>query len=400
MGAIGRARPGLPPELTSFVGRRGQVRQVVDLLERARLVTLTGPGGVGKTRLALRVAREVAASYEGGVVLVELAGIADPGKVAELVGAPGGERRLLLLDSCEHLVDACAALVADLLRAVPDLSVLATSRQPLSVQGEHLLVVAPLTLPSTDVADATLSRDVARQYEAVSLFVQRADAATGGFVLDTSTVGDVVRLCRRLDGLPLALELAAARLRVLSLPQLVDRLDDRFGLLSAGPRCGVGRQRSLQSTVAWSFDLCSPTEQRAWSLLAVLEGDFDLDAAEQACASVLAPSTSVLDVVAALVDKSVLRSHCDSAQVWYSMLETFRAYGLERSRRSGRVDDLTRRELEVAELVARGMTNRQIARALVISVRTAEGHVQRILDKIGASSRARIGSWLSETRRV
>ncbi len=399
MGAIGRARPGLPPELTSFVGRREQVRQVVDLLARARLVTLTGPGGVGKTRLALRAAREVAATYDGGVVLVELAGVADPGMVAESVAVPGDERRLLVLDGCEHLVEACAALVADLLRTVPDLSVLATSRQPLSVQGEHLLVVPPLTLPNADVVDATLSRDIARQYEAVSLFVQRADAATGAFVLDTSTVGDVVRLCRRLDGLPLALELAAARLRVLSLRQLVDRLDDRFGLLSAGPRC-VDRQRSLESTVAWSFDLCTPTEQRAWSLLSVLEGGFDLDEAERACASLLAPSTSVLDVVAALVDKSVLRSECDSAQVRYSMLETFRAYGLERSTRSGRVDDLTRRELEVAELVARGMTNRQIARTLVISVRTAEGHVQRILDKIGASSRARVGSWLSESRRV
>ena len=366
MGAESGVHAELPPELTSFVGRRGQIRQVTELLAQARLVTLTGSGGVGKTRLALRVARDLASRYDGGVTMVELAGRTDPElvtravaeayglhdrltewQVDDLVSALGRERLLLVLDDCEHLLDACAALVDELLRATANLSVLATSRQPLGVHGEHLLPVPPLTMPADDVPTAP----EATSYEAVSLFVERARAATGDFDLTASNVVDVVRLCRRLDGVPLAIELAAARLRVLSLPQLLARLDDRFALLTDAPRAGTGRRRTLQSMVDWSYDLCTPAEQRAWSVLSVFEGGVELDAAEHVWSGLddggdpSAPG-SALDLVSALVDKSVVFADDDGSHVRYRMLETIREYCLEQLAGAGESDQVRRAHAE------------------------------------------------------
>ncbi len=354
MGASRGVLVPLPPDVTSFIGRAGQIRAVTELLARTRLVTLTGPGGVGKTRLALRTAHGLAPAHADEVALVELAELSDPrlvtGAVAAALGLPdrltewavadlvdhiGGRGLLLLMDNCEHLVDACAAVVDELLRSNPELSVLATSRQPLGVSGEHLLVVPALSMPASDDEPP----DSLRGYEAVSLFVERAAAATGRFVLDAGNTADVARLCQRLDGIPLAIEMAAARLRVLALPQLVQRLDDRFTVLTGGPRASVPRQRTLQSTVDWSFDLCTAHEQRAWSVLSVFEGGFELEAAEHVCAGAAPPSggaqPAVLDLVSALVDKSVLMPEDHGGRVRYRMLETIRSYGLGRLAASG-----------------------------------------------------------------
>ena len=358
MGADRGVHSALPREITSFVGRRVQIDQAVRLLQRARLVTLTGPGGVGKTRLAVRTARELAGSYAGGVVMVELAALSEPGlvaravaeafglhdrlaewTVADIVRRIGDGHALLLLDNCEHLVEACATVVDELLRATPHVSVLATSRQPLTVAGEHILPVPPLSTPADDTRSPVPSPDVAGQFEAVSLFVERATASTGSFTLDAASTADVVRLCQRLDGVPLAIELAAARLRALALPQLLARLDDRFTLLTSGPRPSTPRQRTLQSMVDWSFDLCTAAEQQAWSVLSVFEGGFDLEAAEHVGGGLLTAHEdgpwSMLDLVAGLVDKSVLFTEERSGQVRYRMLETIRAYGLDRLSASG-----------------------------------------------------------------
>jgi predicted ATPase/DNA-binding CsgD family transcriptional regulator len=394
----------LPLELTSFVGRECVVEQVLQLVGQTRCVTLTGPGGVGKTRVALRVARRLAEQAYREVLVVGLSHqhtpeLTDPDA---LVAEVGGNETLLVLDGCEHAVDSSAQLVDELLCRNENLAVLATSRQPLRVPGEHLVSVPLLRVP----AGGQLTVAEALRLDAVALFVDRARAATGDFELTAHDVADVVELCRRLDGLPLALELAAARLRVLSLPQLLERLDERLDLLTSGPRSGQHRHRSLRATVDGSFDLCTAAEQRAWCLLARFDDGFDLVDAESALGQ-----SSVVDLVGALVDSSILTTEVDSAgQVRYRMPETFRVYGRQRLA-AGPVDQsadavepaqpatdlpgLTRRELEVAELVARGLTNRQIAEALVISVRTAEGHVQRILHKLGSSSRARIASWLA-----
>ncbi len=362
MGPTPGVRAVLPPDLTSFVGRGREIRRATELLEQARLVTLTGAGGVGKTRLAVRIARDRGSRFPARVALVELGEVSDPrlvtGAVAAAIGLPdrlaewavdevvahvGATRMLLVLDNCEHLLAACADVVDRLLRATPHLTVLATSRQALGVPGEQLLLVPPLSMPPSD----EMPLDVLPGYDAVSLFVERARAVSGRFGLHADNAADVVRLCRRLDGVPLAIELAAARLRVLSPAQLLQRLDDRFALLTDGPRVCVRRQRSLQSSVDWSYDLCSPDEQRAWSLLSVFEGGFGLEAAEQVCdlppPSVCAPeggaagadSPRVLDLVATLVDKSVLLRDDQAGQVRYRMLETIRAYGLDRLVESG-----------------------------------------------------------------
>src|SRR4051794_11378377 len=280
------ARPGnLPAELSSFVGRIGEREELKRLLTAARLVTVTGVGGVGKTRTVLRVAAEVRRAFADGVWLVDLSPLAQPGLVAEAV-AQGLELRdqstrppteilaeylesrrlLLVLDNCEHLVEPCAWLVDSLLRASPGLQVLATSRQPLAVQGEHVFPLLPL--PASGAA--------------VTLFAERARAASPGFTLTEDNRDTVTRLCHDLDGIPLAIELAAVRTRALPLGENAGLLADRFNLLSGG---GVvaGRHASLRTAIDWSHDLCTRAESLLWARVSVFAGDFDLDAAREVC---------------------------------------------------------------------------------------------------------------------
>jgi predicted ATPase/DNA-binding CsgD family transcriptional regulator len=277
-------RPGagnLPAELTSFVGRRRELREAKNRLSMARLLTLTGTGGVGKTRLALRIAAGARRAFTDGVWLVELAELRDPRLLTNTVATALGLRDtvdpetglaefvedknlLLVLDNCEHLVDGCAMLTTKLLAGSRKMRVLATSRQALRAEGEHILHVEPMQVPCGQVEST----------DAVTLFVERAAAVVTDFEQSADNLAMVSRICERLEGIPLALELAAARLRMLSVDQLLHRLDSRFALLTSGPRGALPRQRTLEATIDWSFELCSPEEQRMWARVSVFPGGF------------------------------------------------------------------------------------------------------------------------------
>ncbi|MGH4002404.1 MAG: BTAD domain-containing putative transcriptional regulator [Pseudonocardiaceae bacterium] len=357
----------LPAEVASFVNRRQEIAEVTRLLSAARLVTLTGVGGVGKTRLALRVAADLRPAFTDGVWVIELARVNDPAMVAHTVVDALGvrdqsprrplavlteylrERRmLLLLDNAEHLLDVCAALVDELLRAASGVRILVTSRQPLRVAGEHVLAVAPLSVPDSSLtlsAEAGTqeagtqevgTQEAGAQFAAMTLFADRAaTTVSGGFAITQGNQAAVAQLCHRLDGIPLAIELAAARLRSLSPAQLLSRLDDRFQLLTTGHRTALPRQQTLRATVDWSFDLCSPQEQRLWMRVSVFAGSFGLEAAEDVCSGEGLAAEDVLDVLDGLVDKSVLIREEHSEVVRYRLLETLRQYGQHKLRAAG-----------------------------------------------------------------
>ena len=337
-----RRPPGnLPAELSSFVGRRREITEVRQLLSRSRLVTLTGPGGVGKTRLALRVAETANRAFRDGVWLVELASVSEPGNVAEAMAgslrvpeqsgrAPedalaaflSSRELVLLVDNCEHVMETCSGLLEHLLRTAPGLHVLVTSREVLGVPGELVYAVMPLGLPPEGGDDTVAS---AADSPALTLLLDRARAADQRFDVNKGNLADLVEICRRLDGLPLALELAAAQLRSLSPRSLTERLDSRFALLDAG---GTGRRRSLRQTVEWSFELCTKPERRLWSRLSVFAADFELDAIEAVCGGD-AIEDDIPTAVFGLVDKSILLVQTLGGNRCFRMLETLRDYGLE-----------------------------------------------------------------------
>jgi predicted ATPase/DNA-binding CsgD family transcriptional regulator len=355
-----RRRANLPVELTSFVGRRQEVADVRRSLSESRLVTLTGVGGVGKTRLALRVAAELHRAFRDGVWLVDLAGLSDPMLLEPAVASALGLRDatatwqasrladhladmqvLLVLDNCEHMVTECALLVDVLLRSCPELRVLATSRQGLGIIGERTIRVPSLSVPRPEQPPP--AAQALMQYEAVSLLAERAAAVLPGFSVSPDNHEAVARLCQRLDGIPLAIELAAVRLRALSVDQVLDRLDDRYGLLRTTSPAAMPRQQTLRALIDWSFDLLSAQEQLLWSRLSVFAGSFELDAAEVVCGDGALPADSIAELVAGLVDKSVLIREDRGPRVRYRLLETMRQYGLERQRRSGEEAELRRR---------------------------------------------------------
>ena len=337
-------RGALPAELTSFVGRRRELSETRRLLASSRMLTLTGVGGVGKTRLALRMAAEVRRTFPDGVWFVELAALHDaqlvPHTVAntlelrQVSADPAGDlaaylerrRLLVVLDNCEHLTDACAMLASKLLAAAPGLRILATSRHVLGVEGEQILAVPPLSTRT-----ARVEAGDAAHYESVRLFLDRAAAVAPDFEVGDGNRDAVVELCRRLDGIPLAIELAAVWLRTLSPVQILDRLEDRFRLLTSG-RSAAPRHQALDATVGWSYELCSPAEQLLWARLSVFSGGFDLEAAEEVCSGEGIPTADVLNLIASLVNKSiVIRIQATShTTAWYQMLETIRQYGEER----------------------------------------------------------------------
>ena len=349
-----RPSPGtnLPAEVTSFVGRRHEIDEVRRLLYSARLVTLIGPGGVGKTRLALRAAADLERDFADGVWFVDLAPLEDAELLADTVAAAVGVRDqsasqvtatllefladkqlILVLDNCEHLVDACAALTDSLLRAAPGLRIVATSRQSLGIAGEQLMVVPPLAIPEPDQPQPPVEELAA--YDAVSLFIQRATAVSPGFRLTESNASAVARVCAMLDGIPLAIELATVRLRSLSVDQIQQRLADRFQLLTAGSRTAVPRQRTLRSLIYWSYELCTAEERTLWARASVFAGDFDLAAAEAVCVGPDLPVEVVMDVLDGLIDKSILSVVEQNGSIRYKMLETVRAFGLESLAASG-----------------------------------------------------------------
>jgi predicted ATPase/DNA-binding CsgD family transcriptional regulator len=363
-----RGAGNLPAELTSFVGRRDEVAEIRRLLAESRLVTLTGVGGVGKTRLALRAAAGLARAFRDGVWLVQLDQLRDEALVGQAVAGVLGlqdragfspeaalaeylaDRQLLLvLDNCEHLVDAAAKLADLLLRAAPGLRVLATSRESLNIAGETVLTVPPLATPDPG-QPLTVARMM--QFPVVALFAERAGQVVPGFAVTEANMAAVAGICHRLEGLPLAIELAAARARVLSAEQIEARLGDRLGLLTRGSRARPTRQQTLRASIEWSYELCTEAERLLWARLSVFAGGFELDAAEGICADDRLAAADVLELLAALADKSVLITEHGEEIVRYRLPETLREYGQERLQESGEYTALRRRHRNWYEQLA------------------------------------------------
>jgi predicted ATPase/transcriptional regulator with XRE-family HTH domain/DNA-binding CsgD family transcriptional regulator len=340
--------PLLPVALTSFIGRGREVAEIRDLLRTTRLLSLVGAGGVGKTRLALEAARS---DVLDDVYLVELAPVAEPTLVArsiaraldiveradqplvETLAQQVGNRQLLLvLDNCEHLIQACAELAESVLRACPRLRILATSREALGVSGELVWRVPSLSLPS---GRPVRSVEDAAQSEAVRLFVHRASQSRVGFALTSANAGAVAQVCVRLDGIPLAIELAAARVNALSVEQIASRLDDSLRLLTSGSRTAVDRHRTLRGTLDWSYDLLGEAERLLLGRLAVFAGGCTLEAAEAVCGGEGLELGVVFDLLSNLVDKSLVVADERSAAAWYRLLDPLRAYAQEKLRACG-----------------------------------------------------------------
>lgn len=342
-------RTNLRAQLTSFVGRDEEVARIGKLLDESRLVSLVGPGGAGKTRLAVEAGSTLVEGVPDGIWFVELASVTDAVDVPQTVlGSLGlreslvidqvaklsardatgrllealiDKRAVLVFDNCEHLIDAAAQLADQLLASCPDLRIITTSREPLGIFGESLIVVPPLGQPAPDAAP-----DEAYTYPSVRLFADRAAAARADFAVDAGNVGHVIEIVRRLDGQPLAIELAAARIRALPVDEIARRLSDRFRLLTGGSRTALPRHRTLRAVVAWSWDLLSDPERRLVERLSVFPAGATPDSAEAVCADADVPAEDVLDLLASLVDKSLLNENNGR----YRMLETIREYGQER----------------------------------------------------------------------
>jgi predicted ATPase/class 3 adenylate cyclase len=356
--SLERFRHNLPIVRSSFVGRESEIARIRSLLDRARVLTITGVGGCGKTRLALAVASQELERYVDGAFFVDLSVVTDPALVwsalAAAVGAGStaglrGElpprafaiarladaKALVILDNCEHLLDAAADVAAALVDALPTVTVVVTSREPLGIEGEHVVRVPSLALPG-DAPDAG-------DCEAVRLFVERASTGDATFEPTPPIMATVAEICRRLDGIPLAIELAAARVRHISPAEIAQRLDDRFRLLTGGPRGARQRQQTLAATLDWSFQLLTERERMLLRRLAVFVGGFPLDAVEHVCAGDDLPETAIVDALGALVDKSLVSLH--AAERRYRLLETIRLYALDRLVEAGEVATTRTRHL-------------------------------------------------------
>jgi predicted ATPase/DNA-binding CsgD family transcriptional regulator len=354
-----RRSGNLPAEATSFIGRRREFREVSKKLTEGRLVSLVGPGGVGKTRLAIRIATDLRRGFRGGGWLVELAEVLDPALVSNAVmaaldlrdqaaSAPTAillsylrdKELLLVVDNCEHLLGAAGQIVTDIMKAAPGVRVIATSREPLSVPGEHVVPVPPLELPRPQASEP-LAR--LQQNEAVMLFTERAAAASGRFELTAANQMVVAELCRRLDGLPLAIELAAVRTRVLTAEQILDRLTDRFGLLTGGSSAALPRHQTLRTTIEWSHDLLTDGERAVLRRSRVFAGRFVLDDVESVCSFGDVPVTQALDLVSSLVDKSLVMKEDAQGLACYRLHETMREFAGLKLREAGEEEAIERR---------------------------------------------------------
>jgi len=369
----------LPSPLTTLVGRKAEIEEILTALNSTRLLTLTGPGGVGKTRLAIAVGERAAEEYRDGVCFVDLAPLSEPDlltqTVAGVLDAPEEPGRpllatlqdflqpksmLLLLDNCEHLLASCADLAYALLQRCPGLRILATSRQNLGLTGEvgwrvTALSAPPLVSLSTRDRPQKDRMSLLSEYHAVQLFVVRAQQAMPGFQMTAQNAEEIARICARLDGLPLALELAAARVRSLSIAEIQSRLDDRFRLLTGGSRAALPRQKTLRALLDWSYDLLNPAEQTLLRRLSVFAGGFTLQAAEAICPelSLDAPATErerdaydaweTLDLLSSLVDKSLVMTEQEAGRMRYRLLETMRQYAQDRLQEYREMDSVKQR---------------------------------------------------------
>jgi predicted ATPase/DNA-binding CsgD family transcriptional regulator len=370
-------RHNLPAPLSTFIGRETEIAEVKQRLASVRLLTLTGPGGCGKTRLALQVASDLPPEYTNGVWLAEFAPLSDGDLVPQAVASALNvheqagrtildtlthhllhRRTLLVLDNCEHLVEACAQLAETLLQACPGLQILATSRENLGIPGEAVWSVPPLSLPDPRPwRDSSSRRNALPTYEkseAVQLFVVRAAAALPAFSLTEDNGPWVADVCRRLDGMPLAIELAAARVKMLRVEQIAQRLDDVFQLLTEGSRTALPRHRTLQATIDWSYNLLSDSEQSLLRRLSVFAGGWTLEAAESVCAEQGAEPGEMLDAMTHLAEKSMIWvDRSPGRQIRYRMLETIREYAWVRLLESGETTTIQRRHAETYLAIAR-----------------------------------------------
>jgi predicted ATPase/DNA-binding SARP family transcriptional activator len=345
-------RSNLPQEVSRFIGREAEAEALREGVRRSRLTTVTGAGGAGKTRLALAVAGSLLDEHIDGVWLLELAPLSTPevivAALASVVGARsdggvdgvaehvGDHFLLIVLDNCEHVIEDVAALAHGLLRRCPNLHILATSREPLAIDGEQVYRLPSLGLVANDTGDL----DAIRRCDAVRLFADRAALQRRGFAIDADNAASTVRICRRLDGMPLAIELAAARLRTLTIDELARRLDERFSVLAGSNRQALARQQTLRALIDWSYDLLGEDEQRMLDRLSVFVGGFSIDAAEAICSA--GPDVDVLELVTALVDKSLVEIN-ESGSGRFRLLETIRQYAAERlTARSGTAADIVR----------------------------------------------------------
>jgi predicted ATPase/DNA-binding SARP family transcriptional activator len=422
----------LPPALTSFIGREKECADIQELLAQTRLLTLTGMGGSGKTRLALEMARERAASYADGVWLVELAALSDPARVVQaaataldireqpqapllqtLVTTLQPKTLLLLLDNCEHLLGACADLAAALLRGCPSVRLLATSRERLGIAGEQVYRVPSLSLPDLNVA---FSEESIQRYESVRLFVARACLIRSDFRVSAQNAGAVAQVCHRLDGIPLAIELAAARVRSLSVEELQRRLDNRFDLLTGGDRSALPRQQTLRDLIDWSYDLLNASEQRLLQRLSVFAGGWTLEAAEAVAGdrgqrarggkndSSLTPieEADILDLLTSLVDKSLVIAEERDASARYQLLGTMRQYARERLVESGENNAVRERHrdyflalAEEAEPKLLGAEQREWLQRLAAEHENLRGALDWSVSEKGASGCLRLCGVLS-----
>jgi non-specific serine/threonine protein kinase len=368
------AADNLPLQLTSFIGREREIAEIEERMKQARLLTLTGAAGSGKTRLAIHVAARLADDYTDGVCWVELAALSDPALMPQTIAAMLGVREqpnraltetlrdylrprqiLLILDNCEHLVAACATLADALLRACPGLKMLATSRQSLGVNGEAIWPVPPLSIPN---AIGSSPAEELIRFEAARLFIERASAVRPRFALTEQNAPVVAQICRRLDGIPLAIELAAARLKALSVEEIAARLVDCFRLLTVGGRAEMPRHQTLRAAVDWSHDLLTEPERALMRRLSVFAGDFTLEAAEAVfgCGLQGEGGEDALDLLSSLVDKSLVVVAAERAgESRYRLLETMRQYGRERLSESGETAEVQLRHLsfflKLAEMI-------------------------------------------------
>ena len=378
---MARHGSSLPAELTSFVGRREELREVKRLLTSTRLLTLTGSGGAGKTKLALRAAAEMSRRFPDGAWLVLLGSIQDPLLVTQAVfGALGvhdlssglslssltdylaGKRLLLVLDNCEHLLDGCAVLVSTLIASCPDLHVLATSRQALGVAGEVRMIVPPMSLPD-EGEEISVQRLLGS--DAVWLLSERAADVVPGFTVNAENAASVVDLCRRLDGIPLALELAAVRLGSLTLEQLNRGLASELSILGTANRAAEARQQTMETTIGWSYGLLDEQERLLWARLSVFTGGFEEDAAVAVCSDPRIPAGRIAALLGALVEKSILKRQLrDSGPPRYWLLETMRQYGWDRLRETGEETSARQRHFDWIRTLAESIgawDDRQVA---------------------------------------
>ena len=352
----------LPLQLTSFIGRERELEEVKCKLAASRLVTLIGPGGTGKSRLALHVAADLIDRFAKGVWFIDFSTLTEPGLVPQSVAAVlsireqgqrplmetigekiGPNKLLLVLDNCEHLIEACALLAGTLLRVCPNLSILATSRESLRIGGETAILVWPLETPDPDHLPAI---ELISQFDAVRLFIERSVAVSPDFQVNRQSTPKMALICYRLDGIPLAIELAAARVKSISVDVLLDRLDDRFRLLSKGDRTVLPRHQTLEAVIDWSYDLLTDDERALFRRLGVFAGGWTLEAAETLCSGEGIEECNILDLMTELVDKSLVQIDRSQGGVRYRMLETVRQYALQKISTENEIGELRSQFIE------------------------------------------------------